>query len=294
MSRTRLIVGCGYLGSRVAALWRTAGDTVYAVTRSPKRAAAFQCDGWEPIVADVLIPESLLDLPAADTVLFAVARGRGSEVPIQRLYVDGLRNVLAALPPPNQRVIYISSTGVYAQDDGGWVDETSPTEPNREGGIASLAAEHALAADARGPSSIVLRMAGLYGPGRVPRREDLLSGCPVADPGDGWLNLIHVADGARVVAAAAEAALTGVVNVSDGHPVPRRDYLREIARLLNAPAPDFAQPSPIAESGRRASSKRVSSRRLVQELGIMLDYPDFRAGLAAILGGDANETSATV
>ncbi|MCE9552711.1 MAG: SDR family oxidoreductase [Planctomycetes bacterium] len=284
MPSTRLIFGCGYLGARAAALWQETGDKVYAVTRDAGRANDFQRRGWRPIVADILDPLSLANLPIADTVLFAVARGRGSEVSIERLYVKGLGNVLAALPTDVRRIIYISSTGVYAQDDGSWVDENSPTTPLREGGIASLAAEQLLAADARGPHSIALRMAGLYGPGRVPRRDDLLAGRPLTDPGDGWLNLIHIDDAARVIVAAADSAITGVVNVSDGHPVLRRDYQQVMARLLDAPPPKFEPPADSATTNQRSSgSKRVSNRRLVESLSVVLKYPSYREGLAAIL-----------
>lgn len=285
MPSTRLIFGCGYLGGRAGTLWREAGDTVYAITRDINRASEFQRRGWWPIVADVLDPLSLANLPEADTVLFAVARGRGSEISIQRLYVDGLRNVLAALPAAIRQIIYISSTGVYAQDDGSWVDELSPTVPLREGGIASLAAEQLLAADARCSHSIVLRMAGLYGPGRVPRQDDLLAGRPLADPGDGWLNLIHIDDAARVICAAADAADTGVLNVTDGHPVLRRDYQREMARLLGAPPPQFEPLADSAPTNQRSSgSKRVSNGQLVEKLGVALKYPSYREGLAAIIG----------
>ena len=284
MPSTRLIFGCGYLGSRAAALWREEGDTVYAVTRSADRVAEFTRQGWRPLVADVLDPQSLLNLPAADSLLFAVARGRGSDVPIRRLYVEGLRNVLAALPAETARVIYISSTGVYAQDDGSWVDEASPTTAQREGGAASLEAERVLSADPRGRTSIIIRMAGLYGPGRVPRRDDLLAGKPLVDPGDGWLNLIHVDDGARIIVAAADAGLTGVMNVSDGQPVRRREYLQEMARLLGAPEPTFRPALPDeARSQRGSTSKRVGNRRLVEELGMELQIASYRDGLAAIL-----------
>ena len=88
MPSTRLIFGCGYLGARAAALWQEAGDAVYAVTRDSSRASEFQHRGWRPIVADVLDPLSLRDIPSTDTVLFAVARGSGSEVSMERLYVN--------------------------------------------------------------------------------------------------------------------------------------------------------------------------------------------------------------
>jgi len=292
VSSTRLIFGCGYLGSRAAALWRKAGDTVYAVTRDADRAAEFRQQGWLPIVADVLDPPSLANLPVADTVLFAVARGRGSDMSIERLYVDGLRNVFAALPAGVGRVIYISSTGVYAQDDGSWVDESFPATPQRAGGIASLSAEQLLLADPRGLRSIVLRMAGLYGPGRIPRRDDLLAGRPIADPGDGWLNLIHIEDAARVIVAAADTNVTGVVNVSDGHPVLRREYQQEVARLLGAPPPKFVPASEGPSSNpRRSGSKRISNRRMVEAIGVKLQYPSYREGLSSIVAGENHQPS---
>ena len=284
MPSTRLIFGCGYLGARAAALWQEAGDAVYAVTRDSSRASEFQHRGWRPIVADVLDPLSLRDIPSTDTVLFAVARGSGSEVSMERLYVNGLHNVLAALPAATRRIIYISSTGVYAQDDGSWVDESSPTVPSREGGIASLAAEQLLAASSRGPHSIALRMAGLYGPGRVPRRDDLLAGRPLPDSGDGWLNLIHIDDAARVIVAAAGSAITGAMNGTDGHPVLRRDYQAEMARLLGAPPPRFETPADGAPTNQRnTGSKRVSNRQMVEKLSLLLKYPSYREGLTAIL-----------
>lgn len=291
-TKARLIFGCGYLGSRAAAIWQAAGDTVYAVTRNADRADVFQRRGWRSIVADVLEPSSLVNLPAADTVLFAVARGRGSDVPLQQWYVDGLRNVLAALTATTQRIILISSTGVYAQDDGSWVDEKSPTSPMREGGIASLAAEQVLAADVRGPHSVVLRMAGLYGPARVPRREDLLAGRALPDPGEGWLNLIHIDDAASAVVVAADLSVSGIVNVSDGQPVLRREYVLEMARLLGAASPQFvAADESTMRAQRGTTSKRVSNRRMLDELSVELLYPGYREGLGAILSENAGPDS---
>jgi nucleoside-diphosphate-sugar epimerase len=298
----RLVFGCGYLGSRVAAIWQQRGDTVYAVTRHTDRAGEFAERGWQPIVADVLRLESLVNLPAADTVLFAVARGRQQDVSIRDLYVNGLSSVLNALPASTGHVIYISSTGVYAQDDGSWVDESSECLPQRPGGIASLEAEQVLAAHSFGSKSTILRMAGLYGPDRVPRREDLLAGRATGEHEQGWLNLIHIDDAAATVAAAAataqpiapgsafdriELARPRLLNVSDGEPVLRRDYLAEIARCLGVSLPQGAAASPESvpaiATDRGTTSKRVSNRRMLAELAVRLQYPSYREGLRAIL-----------
>jgi nucleoside-diphosphate-sugar epimerase len=133
--------------------------------------------------------------------------------------------------------------------------------------------------------AVVLRLAGLYGPGRIPRLADLAEGRPIDAPAEGWLNLIHVDDAAQIVLLAEQRAGTPrTYVVADGHPVQRRDYYAELARLVNAPPPQFVSPpadSPAAQ--RAASDKRIDPRRMFAELAPVLRYPDFRAGLAAIV-----------
>lgn len=291
----KLIFGCGYLGRRVAELWRGAGERVLVVTRSAQRAAEFRAAGFEPIVADITNPVSLVPqsfVPAdgepLETVLFAVGYDRQGSSSIHDVYVDGLRNAIAALPPAIKRFIYISTTGVYAQTGGEWVDEDSPCHGEREGGQACLAAENLLMQQPLGPRSIVLRFAGIYGPGRIPRREDLLAGRPLAAPADGYLNLIHVDAAAQVVLAAELAPITPrTYLVSDGHPTVRRDYYAEVARLYGAPPPQFTTPDPDSPATKRAASnKRVKNQRMLAELDVRLMYPTYREGLAAIIAAE--------
>ena len=245
--------------------------------------------GYTPIVADVMQPASLRDLPAAETVLYAVGYDRSAGVAIARVYVDGLQAVLAALPAATGKFIYISSTGVYGQSQGEWVDETSVCEPTREGGRACLAAERALAATPFGPRCLILRMAGMYGPGRIPNADEIRSGGTIAVPAAGYLNLIHVDDAAEVVLAAERrAAVPRSYVVSDGHPVERRAYYEELARLLDAPPPQFMPPPADAPAAvRSGTSKRVDNARMVAELSVALAYPSFREGLAAIVAAEA-------
>jgi nucleoside-diphosphate-sugar epimerase len=282
---SKLILGCGYLGARVARLWRAAGDQVYAVTRKPDRATEFERAGYLPILADVTRRESLTSLPSVDTVLFAVGFDRASGATLENVYVDGLQAVLEALPSQPKKFIYVSSTGVYAQQSGEVVDEDSRCEPDRAGGRVSLAAERLLAQHALGQRSIVLRMAGLYGPGRVPNADAIRRGEPIAVPSEGFLNLVHVDDAARIAVAAAEKIQPPrTYLVSDNHPVVRREYYRELARLLQAPEPRFIAADPNSAATQRATaSKRVSADRLFRDLKPQLLYPDYRAGLAAIL-----------
>src|SRR5438105_2960635 len=119
---TKLVIGCGYLGQRVASLWLHDGHRVVATTRQP---AVFQGSAIQPLQCDVLLPETLEGLPAADTVLHAVGLDRSSGASMRSVYVDGLANVLERLPVP-RKLIYISSSSVYGQTDGEWVDEESP------------------------------------------------------------------------------------------------------------------------------------------------------------------------
>ncbi len=283
----KLVIGCGYLGRRVADRWRDAGHEVYAVTRSVDRAQELAAAGIQPIVADVMKLATLAGLPAAATVLYAVGYDKSQKQSIEEVYLHGLVNVLNAIPSSTGRLIYVSSTGVYGDCSGQWIDEHTPCFPDRAGGRACLAAEQALLAHPRGADAIVLRMAGIYGPGRIPSKEKLAQGQMVPATAGGWLNLIHVDDAVNVVLAA-ESVPHGPRHflVSDGTPINRGEYYRELARLLAAPPPRFLAPTATIPSGvRMASDKRVSNARLKRELGIHFAYPSFREGLAAIVAG---------
>jgi nucleoside-diphosphate-sugar epimerase len=287
---TKLICGCGYVGSRVARRWRDAGDDVIVVTRSRERAQEFKRQGYETIVGDVTQAPTLIDLPAAETVLFAVGFDRSAGKSIEGVYAGGVRNVLSALPSDTGRFIYISTTGVYGNAAGEWIDEQTPPDPQRDGGRASLVAEQALTESRFASRTIVLRLAGIYGPQRIPFLELLRAGKPIPAPSEGHLNLIHVDDAASVVLAAdqlrmdALSDIPAVYCVSDGQPVRRRDYYREVARLIGAREPEFAPPDPESpRAARAANDRRIGNQRMLAGLRVRLAYPDYRAGLKAIL-----------
>jgi nucleoside-diphosphate-sugar epimerase len=284
---SKLIVGCGYLGLRVARRWIAAGHAVAGLVRSAASAEALAREAVRPLVADVTQPATLAGLPAADTLLYAVgydpAGGRAACTHGRRsaVYVDGLRAVLDALSPPVHRVILISSTGVYAEQGGAWVDESSPCRPSRESGQALLAAEQ-LAAHRFGGLGLVLRLAGIYGPGRLPRRAELASGEPLPIAAGVYVNLIHVEDAAAaVLAAEAHGRPPRTYLIADGHPVERREYFVELARQFGLPRPSFRDPLPGEAVGRRGGDKRVSNARMIAELRVKLAYPTYREGLAA-------------
>ncbi len=285
----KIIFGCGYLGERVARRWHATGREVAVVTRSPDRAERFRRQGFFPIVADVTRPETLGPFAAVETVLYSVGFDRAAVNSIDEVYAGGLRNVLAALLAETGRFIHISTTGVYGPADGEWVDETTPPEPQRDGGRASLAAEQILAAHPLGSRGIILRLGGIYGPGRVPFLKELSSDRPIAARASGYLNLIHVDDAAETVIAAAELDPfeygPRLYCVSDGNPVERGEYYAEVARQIGAPPPRFVEPDPNSPRAARAeANRRISNARMLADLRVKLTYPDYRAGLAAVLG----------
>ena len=270
----RLVVGCGYLGERVARLWREAGDEVYATTRGA-RVDELSRAGLRPLVVDVTRHSVADALPEVETVLFAVGRSRLSDTTMVDIHVTGLRTVLDALPASTGRVIYVSTTGVYAQDAGEWVDEASATEPLREGGKACLSAERLLFAHARGGDAVVLRMAGLYGHGRIPREKDIVLGRSIAGSPEAYLNLIHVDDAARAVVVAADLPQSRgrTYVLSDSHPATRGEYVGVVAAELGFPPPPF--------TGGSGRGKRVRNTSTVNALDLQLRYPSFREGLTA-------------
>jgi nucleoside-diphosphate-sugar epimerase len=279
-----LIVGCGYLGRRVADLWLRQGKPVAALTRN--RASELRALGIEPIVGDVLTPPPFSQV---DTVLYAVGLDRSAGRSFREVYVDGLRNILGVLPCP-QRFIYVSSTSVYGQTDGSWIDESSPIEPSEENGKIVLEAEQLLRTHL--PHAIVLRFAGIYGPGRMIRRAAIEKGEPLTGDFDRLINLIHVDDGARAILAAEERGKPGETYlIADGTPATRRDFYTYMAEILGAPAPQFV---PAAEpSGRDAANRRIGNRKMIEELHVRLLHPDYRSGLRTLKGQNVEHQDAT-
>lgn len=228
----------------------------------------------------MLDTESLKRLPSVDTVVYAVGFDRSAGATMRSVYVEGLARVLDHLPPPG-RFLYVSSSSVYGQTDGGWVDEESPTEPQEESGKIVLDAERVL--HERLPSAIILRFSGIYGPGRLLRRATIEKGESIMGDADKWLNLIHVEDGARAVHAAEAHAIPGrVFNICDDLPVRRRDFYAELARVRGAPPPPFAQPpSDQPTPPHEKANRRIRNVRMKEELRVELRYPEYVQGLAA-------------
>jgi nucleoside-diphosphate-sugar epimerase len=240
--------------------------------------------GLEPVVCDVLEPHTLPRLPPVDTLLYCVGLDRTSGSSMRQVYVDGLANTLNQLQLP-RRFLYISSTSVYGQTGGEVVDESAATMPLDDAGAVVLEAERLL--QARWPGAVILRLAGIYGPGRLLRQQALLAGQPLATDPDKWLNLIHVEDAASVVLAAELRAGDGqIYNVCDDVPVQRRQFYAYLAQILGAPAPQFTAPaSEDMRRGRDLANRRIRNERMITELLVQLRYPSYLEGLRDTMAG---------
>jgi nucleoside-diphosphate-sugar epimerase len=284
-----VIVGCGYVGRYVARLAQAQGQRVTGVVQSEASAARLRALGAAPVLADLDRSQQLPVLPTAGAVVyyFAPPPASGDRDP----RIEGFLTRIAA-PPLPARVVLISTTGVYGDCAGAWVSEDWPVNPQSDRARRRVAAEHALQAwSARtGVPVVVLRVPGIYGPGKLPE-ERLRQALPVLRPEESpWSNRVQVEDLARACVAAAERGRPGAVyNISDGHPSTMTDYFNRVADALGLPRPPaigLAEADARLSAGMRsylAESKRLDNRRMREELGVEPRYPDLDQGLAACL-----------
>lgn len=280
-----LVFGQGYTARHLTPHLIARGWAVTGTTRSDREGVA--ASGARPLLwpgEEEAVAEAIGE---ADAVLISVAPN-ASGCPVLSAWGEAI----AAAKP--RWLGYLSSTAVYGDAGGGWVDEDSPLTPASVRGAERAAAERgwqALAADHALPLHI-FRLAGIYGPGRGPL-EKLRAGTArrIVKPGQ-IFSRIHVADIAQVILAALDRPHPGAVwNLCDDDPVPPEVVLEHAARLLGLPVPpaeDFAtaEMTPMARSF-YGESKRVANGRVKRDLGIAWRYPDYRAGLAALLAEDA-------
>ena len=234
-----------------------------------------------PLALDITETATVEQLKAIefDTVVVAVGMDRKRYDSVHNVYVGGLKNVLQNLSNNIGQLIYVSSTGVYGNFGGEWVDESSPTDPQRDGGKACLAAEQLLKGSHFADRATILRMAGLYGNERVPTKSAVESRQWSKLSATGYLNLIHVDDAVSAVCAVTEKSFHGeTFLVADSSPTLRREYYQHLADMFElGPIPwTEARPDP---NSRGSSSKRISNRKLLDRTGLKLTHPDFRSGL---------------
>jgi len=285
-----LIVGCGYVGMSLGRVLVNQGHGVVGVRRSASGSAELAAAGIRLVTADVTSREDVHRIPGPfDWVVNAVASPYGgSAEEYRRTYLEGTRNLVAWLEEtPVQKYVHTSSTGVYGQNDGGSVDETSATEPESATArvLAETEQEVLQAARERGFPAMILRVAGIYGPGRSYWLRRLLCG-EARVPGDGarWMNMVHRDDIVGAMETALEQGRPGeIYNVCDGEPVRHLDFLRWLAGRLECCMPLFAEEDSSTRRRRGLTNKRVSNRKLREELGYVLKYPSYREGYAQLL-----------
>ncbi len=276
-----LIAGCGYVGTALGVRLATDGHVVWGLRRHPDPLPA----NISLVVADLTARETLQGLPTGlDFVFFTAAPEVSSDEDYRATYVDGLRHLLEALQrqrQPIRRIFFTSSTTVYAQSKGDWVDEGSPTEPAHFAGIRMLEAEQLVL---NGPfPTTVLRLGGVYGPGRGRlvdrvRRGDAV--CPEGLPV--YTNRIHRDDCAGALQHLMALATPENVYVGvDDEPAEECTTLRWLAARLGVPPPRMGPPS-SADWRRHRGNKRCRNMKLVRS-GYRFRYPTYREGYAALL-----------
>lgn len=284
-----LIAGCGYVGLALGAELARQGHAVFGLRRTPDTAGELQAAGLTALVGDLTRPETLERLPADyDWVVNCVSSSRGGADDYRRVYLEGTRHLLRWLSArPPQRLVYTSSTGVYGQNDGSVVEETSPTEPAPETARVLVETERLLLQAARetGFPAAILRLAGIYGPGRGYWLRQFVQGQAVIEgQGERILNMIHRDDVAGAIIAALSHGTAGEIwNVVDDEPVTQLAFFQWLAQRLDRPLPPYAPESPEMTRKRGVTNKRVSNHKLKAELGYRFRYPTFREGCAAEL-----------
>lgn len=284
--------GCGDLGGTVAREARRRGMHVTAVTRNGATAGRLRAGGIEAIVAELATTDWHAEIAGgADFVLNAVSSGGGGLDGYRRSYLEGMRSVLRWLHErgPAGTLVYTSSTSVYPQGGGTRVDEGAATAGTSERGEILLAAEDLVRGGGGACARwFVLRLAGLYGPGRMHLIEQVRAGT-IAGCGDHRLNLVHRDDAAAAVWATFGAAAgigNEVFNVADDGAAPKSEVAAWLARRLGVPAPTFTG-APAAGRGDVTPDRVVANDRIKRVLGWAPRYASFRDGYENVLAGAA-------
>ncbi|SDL55825.1 Nucleoside-diphosphate-sugar epimerase [Franzmannia pantelleriensis] len=281
MKTTTLIIGCGDIGMTLGRQLIAAGQRVIGVRRRAQ--TTLKDSGIEPLALDISDPAALPELPDADVIVYVLSADRFEEEAYRSAYPDGLRAVLgeyAGRNTPPKRVFFVSSTSVYAQQDGETVDETSPTEPHGFSGILMRQAEQALI-DHPLPGTVV-RFSGIYGPGRDRLIRQVSEGRIAAGAPPMYSNRIHRDDCAGVLTHLIQRTLEqspvdDLYLASDCEPAPLHEVMLWLAGKLKVESTETIQ-SPL----RRRASKRCDNSRL-RESGYVFRYPTYREGYAQVL-----------
>lgn len=278
MTGTLFSFGHGYSAQALSRQLAPKGWRIVGTTRDPAQSATIRASGTDPLVW----PGQTPDLDGVTHLMISTApKADGDPV------LAALRDEIVARAGQFEWVGYLSTTAVYGDHQGAWVDETTPATPTAERGKWRVQAEQQWQSIPGLPVHI-FRLAGIYGPGRGPFSKLKRIGMRrIIKPGQVF-SRIHVADIAQVLAASMAAPNPGAIyNVCDDEPVPPQDVIAYAAELQGLPLPpavpfDEADMTPMARSFYN-ENKRVRNDRIKDELGVRLLYPDYRAGLEALM-----------
>ncbi len=293
MSETRaLILGCGYVGLRLARVLASNGVSVMGTTRERERFAEVEAAGAQPARAEVMEPATLRPLAEWEPhVVFDLVRPQ--KIDTDRYTVWGTRNIAAAFAArPLEALVYLSSTAVYGRRGGEWTDEDTPVNPSSPLGQARVESERIYLDlfEERGVPVRICRAPGIYGPGRTLRQRLESGAYSRVDDESQWVSRIHVDDLVEgLIAAWRVGQPGGVYLLCDDEPVTGREYAELTANLLTLPVPpplpreDIRHELSRSVFERRVGARRCSNRRMREELRVELRYPTVREGVPAAL-----------
>jgi nucleoside-diphosphate-sugar epimerase len=265
-----LIAGCGYVGRATADLFHAAGWDVEGWTASEESAAALSAKPYPACQVDISNHDQVAEHPGTFDAVIHCASSRGGGVEFYRqIYLNGARNLLDRFA--ETKLLFTSSTSVYGQCDGSWVTEESETKPARDTGRVLLETEK-LVLERRGT---VVRLAGIYGPGRSALLNKFLASKATIDPeSDRFVNQVHRDDIASAIffLLTRETQPTQIYNVVDDQPMLQTECYRWLAQKLDRPLPPIGKSTGLRKRGN--SNKRVSNARL-RSLGWTPQYPTF-------------------
>ena len=289
-----MIFGCGYIGSALAKKLIQAGVRVGALTRNPEQAKTLRAMGVHEVVQADLHETGWHDQVAGDyrAIVNCVSSAGGGLEGYRLSYLEGQKRILEwAADQPTVSYIYTSSSSVYPQDGGVVVDEEVDTSGAPPTGQVLLESERRLAEAAIAPSWYVLRLAGIYGPGRHYLLDQLRAASgAIPGRGDYSMNMIHRDDAvAAILCVLSGAAPSGIYNICDSDPCLKEEVLGHLASKLGLSKPSF-DPSKVSERlkrrGGRMPDRRISNRKALNLLGWAPKFASFRDGYAALLDSE--------
>ncbi len=287
MDQTIWIIGCGDIGCRLADLYlkhHNQSTVIRGIVRSDASRIRCEAHGVQVLQRDISgntrLP--LRHFEQADVYYFAPPPAEGSSDPVLESFLNQVEN-------RPRRLVLISTTGVYGDSGGAWIDENSPPNPVAARAKRRLAAEQALIgwAERQNREYMILRVPGIYATDRLPLAR-LRKELPVVLESEaGWTNRIHADDLAQIAKSAMQSPLTNrIYNACDGHPSSITDYFNQVADYAGLPRPpqiSLRQAEQTLSAGMVSylkESRRIKNNKMLKELGIVLKYPDLKSGLS--------------